>query len=257
MFGLYHNYKKTSKMATGTEGDTIWQTLQNIKNGVESVCSHLEDIGRLHRSILTNPAPQKQEKQLKSLNLTIADLIELLTWDLKEIVRRDDYSHSEHSKQVGFLTRSLHNATRDYLKSTRKFEKDCQSEAKRLDLVIHGERSQEVFGEEIPQQVFLKAILQSDRQGQSQQVVGRVADRHAKIQGILDCLVDIKQAQDVLTGDVERQELAIRELEQNSQKAEIKLKDTTTALSRGVVARRARNKRKKWCIVIGSKFSLD
>ncbi len=48
-----------------------------------------------------------------------------------------------------------------------------------------------------------------------------------------------------MTSDVERQELAIRELEQNSQKAKIKLKDTTTTLSYRVIAQRARNKRKK------------
>ncbi len=94
--------------------------------------------------------------------------------------------------------------------------------------------------------------MQSDRRGQSQSALRAVQGRHEAIQKIESDMIQLAQLFQDMEALVVQQEPAVAQIETKGEETAENVTKANEEIDKGVELARARNRKKRWCLIISS-----
>lgn len=113
----------------------------------------------------------------------------------------------------------------------------------------------EITSDILNQQIFAKTILKP-RCVDSQNVLDAVTNRHRNVEMVLQQLATISEMYTKVSELVGNQESAVTVIEQRAEEVPENVECGNEHLQKGAKSARARNRKKWWCLLVGSMFPL-
>lgn len=234
--------------------NAILNACREIDRGILEIENALEVLQQAQRSVLNDASGNSAAfKQLEDSNVSTMALYRNLVGKLKNIKQKPESGSPRNAPQVGKVDRALKATINKYQKVDSDFRKKLGEQAARQYLIVRPDATEEEVRkavEEPNEQMFAQALMQSNRQGQSQQVMNAVRQRSEAIRKIESQIIELAELFEDMDNLVMQQEAAVVNIEQKGEEVVENMDKGTEQI--GVAIKSARNARKWkwWCLGI-------
>lgn len=240
--------------APGARAPTdIWAELKKIQRNIDTAEAYKERFNRLKGEVMSSVDQHRVANEVKSLSDAIKK-------DMTGIIR-DLVALKKTPGAAGAPARQIENTQN----RAKKLQEDLRSRERELDNAVMNqmraqlriakpELDEEAIADAVPdsqtQNIFAQHIMQSDRQGKANTVLGAVKARS-------EALAKIAQTFSELTELFTEMEAQVLQQGEIIEAVDVKIEDTkqdvdqgVTHLAKGVETARSTRKKKWWCLGI-------
>jgi len=218
--------------------------------------SRLQSLERKQRDYIDG---RGSNKEIDSLSADIMTGYRGLTDRVRRIKSKPEAGSALNRPQVDALDRKIRKAINEYQQTESHFRKAVEQQQYRQFQLVRPGASEAEFREAIQDgadtQIFQQALLNSDRRGQSQTVLGEVRQRQNAIQQIERTLIELQQLFQDLDTLLVQQEPMIQNIEQKAEETNTHLEAGNIHVGKAVDSARAARKKKWICLGIVGKSS--
>lgn len=229
----------------------------NIDQGVQSIEEMMGRLDQSQRRFLGDPdtsASSPSKRAVEDINNEILAAFREITGQVKRMKSRPEAGNPRNTPQIGRLTRRLKDVRLQYQQQNHQFETAMRDQAKKQARIVMPEASEQDLNAFVDDpsntQVFSQALMQSNRRGQAQSVMGAVASRHAEIQKIEQQMIELAELFQEMESLVVQQEVAVVNIEQKGEEVQDNLYKGNEQISTAIVSARSRNRKKWWCLLV-------
>jgi syntaxin 1B/2/3 len=240
--------------------NAILNACREIDRGIQEIENSLYMLQQAQTTFLNDASGNKQAfQQLEESNASTMSLYRNLVGKLKNIKQKPESGSTRNAPQVGKVDRQLKTTINKYQQVDRDFRKKLEDQAARQYRIVRPDATEEEVREAVEdpsQQMFAQALMQSNRQGQSRQVMDAVRQRSEAIRKIESQIIELAELFQDMDNLVMQQEAAVVNIEQKGEEVVENLDKGTEQI--GVAIKSARNARKWkwWCLGIVGKSPL-
>ncbi len=241
-----------------TNPNAILNECRQIDKGIREISDSLDALKTLQATSLNSTNdPQTMNAQIEGMSSEIMSMYRNLTGRVKLIKSQPESGSPKNAPQIGKVDRALKDMIRMYQKSDAEYTRKIKDSMARQYRIVRPDASEAEVRAAVDntqgQPVFSQALLNSNRQGQSQSVMNAVQQRHEEIKKIEKQMIELAelfQDMDVL---VVQQEAAVANIEMKGEEVVENMDKGTQEL--GVAIESAKNTRrwKWWCLGICGK----
>ncbi|KAE8447060.1 hypothetical protein EG329_011195 [Mollisiaceae sp. DMI_Dod_QoI] len=246
--------KNASDEFNRQDPNAILNACREIDRGILEIENALEMLQTAQRGFLNDASGNKQAfEQLEDSNASTMALYRNLVGKLKNIKQKPESGSPRNAPQVGKVDRQLKVTINKYQQVDRDFRKKLEEQAARQYRIVRPDATEEEVRqavEEPNQQMFAQALMQSNRQGQSRQVMDAVRQRSEAIKKIESQIIELAELFQDMDNLVMQQEAAVVNIEQKGEEVVENMDKGTEQI--GVAIQSAKNARKWkwWCLGI-------
>ncbi|CZR55792.1 related to putative snare protein syn [Phialocephala subalpina] len=234
--------------------NAILNACREVDRGIDEIKETLKELG-VFQSTLLNDASGNSTlyEQLESMNANTMALYRNLVGKVKNIKQKPESGSPRNAPQVGKVDRRLKETIRTYQQVDKDFRKKLEEQAVRQYRIVRPDATEKDIRDAIENpshQVFAQALMQSNRQGQSKDVMDAVEQRSEAIKKIESQIIELAQLFEDMDNLVMQQEAAVVNIEQKGEEVVENMDKGTEQI--GVAIQSARNARKWkwWCLGI-------
>ncbi|KAL5351920.1 hypothetical protein ACLOAV_003782 [Pseudogymnoascus australis] len=236
--------------------NAILNECRDIDKGIDSIERNLETIRMLQQRAFDDPDSSLETTtniQLDSISSETMTMYRSFAARIKTVKQQPESGSPKNVPQLGKVDRKLKAAINKYQNVESDFRKKLHAQVARQYKIVRPDASDAEVREAVEntsnQQVFSKALLQSDRRDQSLQALS-VQDRHAAIQKIESQMVELAQLYQDMEALVVQQEDSVTLIEQKGEEMQENLNKGTEYIGTAIKSARARNRKKWYCLGI-------
>jgi syntaxin 1B/2/3 len=243
----------------GRAGDpnAILNETREIDKGIDAIAVNLNQLTALQQRSLDDPDSSEQSatnRQLDAMSAQTMTLYRNFAARIKAIKQQPESGSPKNAPQVGKVDRKLKAAINQYQRVESDFRQKLQAQMARQYRIVRPNASEDEVREAVEdtsnQQVFSQALMQSNRQGQSQAALAAVESRHVAIQKIESQMIELAQLFQDMEALVVQQEAAVTVIEQKGEEVVENMDQGNQQIGTAIVSARARNRKKWWCLLI-------
>jgi len=250
-------YSQSTTPQPGRDPNAVLNDCRHVGRAIDDLESRLAELQRLQKQFASGTGGTNT--QIDSLSADIMSGYRGLGDRVRRIKGLPDAGAPRNRPQVEVLDRRIRKAINAYQQTEAQFRKEMQEQQRRQYLIVKPEASEAEI-EEATQggadvQIFQQALLQSNRQGQSQSTLRNVQQRHDAIRQIERTLVELQELFQDLDRMIVEQEPMVEQIGQKTEETETHLVAGNVEMGKAVRSARAARKKKWICLGISSECS--
>ncbi|TKA79128.1 hypothetical protein B0A55_02418 [Friedmanniomyces simplex] len=237
---------------TTRDPNAILNDCRQVGRAIDDLESRLPELQRLQKQFASGTGGTNT--QIDSLSADIMTGYRGLGDRVRRIKSQPDAGAPRNRPQVEALDRRIRKAINAYQQTESQFRKEVQEQQRRQYLIVKPDASEAELDEATAGgadvQIFQQALLQSNRQGQSQSTLRNVQQRHDAIQQIERTLLELQELFQDLDRMVVEQEPMVEQIGQKTEETETHLVAGNVQMGKAVNSARAARKKKWICLGI-------
>ncbi|KAK5704583.1 hypothetical protein LTR17_021779 [Elasticomyces elasticus] len=232
--------------------NAILNDCRQVGRAIDDLESRLPELQRLQKQFASGTGGTNQ--QIDSLSADIMTGYRGLGDRVRRIKSQPDAGAARNMPQVEALDRRIRKAINTYQQTESQFRKEVQDQQRRQYLIVKPDASEAELDEATQGgadvQIFQQALLQSNKQGQSQSTLRNVQQRHDAIQQIERTLMELQELFQDLDRLVVEQEPMVEQIGQKTEETETHVAAANVHMGKAVNSARGARKKKWICLGI-------
>lgn len=251
-----YSQSHTPQPTEGRDQNAILNDCRQVGRAIDDLESRLPELQRLQKQFSSGTGSGSNQ-QIDALSADIMTGYRGLGDRVRRIKSQPDAGAPRNKAQVESLDRRIRKAINAYQQTESTFRKEVQEQQRRQYMIVKPDASEAELTEATQGgadvQIFQQALLQSNRQGQSQSTLRNVQQRHDAIQQIERTLMELQELFQDLDRLVVEQEPMVENIAQKTEDTETHLVAGNVQMGKAVNSARGARKKKWICLGICGK----